>query len=86
MPMKKVTFTLDEATADWARLQATIRSMSLSKFIGEVLRERTSRDYEEAYRGWREEKPFDLKGPWSPYPKREDLYDRSVDRRRLERK
>ena len=82
--MKNVTITLDEATAAWARVHAAEQDMSLSRFVGEVLRERMrrSREYEEAYRAWREEKPFDLKGPWKPYPKREELYDRPVLRRR----
>jgi len=82
--MKNVTITLDESTAAWARVHAAEHNMSLSRFVGEVLRERMrrSREYEEAYRAWREEKPFDLKGPWKPYPKREELYDRPVFRRR----
>ena len=82
--MKNVTIKLDERTAAWARVQAAEQNMSLSRFVGEVLRERMrrAREYEEAYRAWREEKPFDLKGPWKPYPKREELYDRPVLRRR----
>lgn len=82
--MKNVTITLDEGTAAWARVHAAEQNMSLSRFVGEVLRERMRRswEYEEAYRAWREEKPFDLKGPWKPYPKREELYDRPVFRRR----
>jgi hypothetical protein len=65
-------------------VQAAVRGVSLSRFVGEVLRERVqrSREYEEAYRAWRGEKLFDLKGPWKPYPKREELYDRPVFRRR----
>ena len=37
--------------------------------------------YEAAYRGWLARKPFPLKGPPRPYPKREELYDRPVMRR-----
>ena len=82
--MRNVTITLDEDTAAWARVQAAKRDISLSRFIGELLHERMRKagEYEEAYRGWRAEKPFDLKGPWKPYPKREELYDRPVFRRR----
>ena len=82
--MRNVTITLDEGTAAWARVQAAERDMSLSRFISELLQERRrhSREYEEAYRGWRAEKPFNLKGSWKPYPKREELYDRPVFRRR----
>ena len=82
--MKNVTITLDEDTAAWARVHAAERNMSLSRYVGELLRERMrhSREYEEAMRASLAEKPFDLKGPWKPYPKREELYDRPVLRRR----
>jgi hypothetical protein len=82
--MRNVTVTLDEETAAWARVEAARRDMSLSRFIGELLQERRRKadSYEEAYRGWRAEKPWNLKGPWKPYPKREELYDRPVFRRR----
>ena len=79
--MKNVTITLDEETAARARVRAAERRMSLSRFIGELLREhlRQAREYEAAYRAWRAEKPLKLKGA---HPKREELYDRPVLRRR----
>jgi hypothetical protein len=82
--MKNVTVTLDEETAARARVQAAERKMSLSRYIGEVLRRelRHTDEYEAAYRAWKAEKPFPLKGPPQPYPKREELYDRPVLRRR----
>lgn len=82
--MKNVTVTLDEDTAARARVQAAERNMSLSRYIGEVVRKelRHANEYEAAYRAWRARKPFPLKGPPQPYPKREDLYDRPVLRRR----
>lgn len=82
--MKNVTVTLDEETAARARVEAAERNMSLSRYIGEVLRKelRHSDEYEAAYRAWRSEKPFPLKGAPKPYPARDDLYDRLVLRRR----
>jgi hypothetical protein len=82
--MRNVTVTLDEETAAWARVQAAERDMSLSRFIGELLQERRSKadKYQEAMRASLAEKPWNLKGPWKPYPKREELYDRPVFRRR----
>jgi hypothetical protein len=82
--MKNVTVTLDEDTAARARVQAAERNMSLSRYIGELLRRelRHAEEYEAAYRAWRKRKPFPLKGPPQPYPKREELYDRPVFRRR----
>lgn len=38
--MKNITITLDEETATWARVYAAQRNMSLSRYVGEVLRER----------------------------------------------
>jgi hypothetical protein len=82
--MKNVTVTLDEDTAARARVQAAERNMSLSRYIGEVLRKelRHADEYEAAYRAWRKSKPFPLKGAPQPYPKREEIYDRPVFRRR----
>ena len=82
--MKNVTITLDEETARLARIKASEREISLSRYIGEVLRRELRHDaaYEAAYRAWRARKPFPLKGPPQPYPKREELYDRPVLRRR----
>jgi hypothetical protein len=83
--MRNVTVTLDEETAHRARVKAAEQKMSLSRYIGEVLRRQLRHDdaYEAAYRGWRaDRKPWPLKGPPRPYPKREELYDRAVFRRR----
>ena len=82
--MKNITLTLDEQVAAWARVQAAEQDMSLSRYLGEVLRDkmRHSREYEKAMREALAEKPLDLKGPWEPYPTREELYDRPVLRRR----
>jgi len=82
--MKNVTVTLDKDTAARARVQAAERNMSLSRYIGEVLRKelRHADEYEAAYRAWRKSKPFPLKGPPQPYPKRDEIYDRPVFRRR----
>lgn len=83
--MKNVTVTLDEETAARARVQAAERKMSLSRYIGEVLRKelRHTDEYEAAFRAWREDlKPWPLKGAPAPYPKRDDIHDRPVLRRR----
>jgi hypothetical protein len=74
--MKNVTISLDKDTAAWARLHAARRNVSLSRFVGELLRERMrqSREYEEAMRGSLAEKPLRMKGE---YPKRSELYERS---------
>ncbi|MGE0875609.1 MAG: hypothetical protein AB7O31_13155 [Burkholderiales bacterium] len=82
--MKNLTITLDEETARLARIRASEREMSLSRYIGEVLRRELRHDdaYEAAYRAWRAEKPFPLKGPPEPYPRREELHHRPALRQR----
>jgi len=82
--MKNITITLDKQVAAWARVQAAEQSMSLSRYLGEVLRDkmRHSREYEKAMRAALAQKPLDLKGPWEPYPTRDELHDRPVLRRR----
>jgi len=82
--LTNVTVTLDEDTLAKARVKAAEKNESLSRFVGEVLRGHLGKEdaYWAAYRAWRDEKPLALKGPWKPYPKREELYDRPVLRRR----
>lgn len=82
--LRNLTVTLDEETFAKARVRAAQRNVSLSRFIGELLRRELRHDdeYEAAYRTWRAAKPFSLKGGAQRYPKREELYDRSLLRRR----
>jgi len=81
--MKNVTITLDEETAARARVNAAERNMSLSRYIGEVLREHTrgNDEYERAMRRFLSRKPVMLKGPGQRYAKRDELYDRVALRR-----
>jgi hypothetical protein len=74
--MKKITITLDEQAAAWVRVQAGKRNMSLSRYVGEMLREkmRHSREYWQAYKAFLEEKPLTLEGP---HLTRDELHDRS---------
>jgi len=82
--MKNVTITLDQETAAWTRVHAAQRNLSVSRFVGEVLREHMheAREYEAAMKRFFALKPFPLTGPPQRYPKREELYDRPVFRRR----
>ena len=75
--MKNITITLDEKTAAWARVHAAQRSMSLSRFVSELLHEKMgeSREYEAAMRRFFSVKPRNL-SDGQPLPKREELYDR----------
>lgn len=77
--MKNVTITLDEETAAWARVYAAQNSVSLSRFVGELLRDRMreSREYEEAMRGFLAEKPVRLKKPGERYLSRDQTHGRT---------
>ena len=81
--MKKVKIVLDEKTAAWTCVHAARRNLSVSRFVGEVLRERMreSREYDAAMKRFLSKAPFPLTGPPQRYPKREELYDRPVFRR-----
>lgn len=82
--MKNITITLDEETAAWARIHAAERNMSLSRYVGEVLRERMrhSREYDEAMKRFLAQKPVKLKRPGDRYLSREEANDRPGLRRR----
>lgn len=77
--MKNVTITLDEETTAWARVYAASKSVSLSRFVGELLHDhmRESREYEEAMRGFLAEKPVKLKKPGERYLTRSDTHERA---------
>ena len=81
--MKNVTISLDDETAARARIDAAERNMSLSRYIGEVLREHTrgNGEYERAMRRFLNRKPTPLSEPGQRYPKREELYERGALRR-----
>lgn len=76
--MKNVTITLDEETAAWARVHAAEQGKSVSRVVGEMLRERmhSDRDYEEAMRRFLSKSPINFKRDGEPYPTREELHDR----------
>ncbi len=76
--MKNVTITLDEDVARWARIRAAERNTSVSRLVGELLKEKMQEetDYRLAMEQFLARKPKMLKKPNERYPKREDLYDR----------
>ncbi len=80
--MKRLTITLDEAAAARARLAAAERAMSVSRFAGEVLRERMgeARACEEAMNRCLARAPFGLRAASRRYPRRDALHDRAAFR------
>lgn len=70
--------TLDDETARWVRLEAARRDTSMSRLIGELLRERMADDdrYERAQRSYLERPAVEISAGSGSYPARGDLYDR----------
>jgi hypothetical protein len=76
--VKNVTITLDESTAQWARQAAAERGVSVSRFVGDLLRDemKHAASYELAMKRFLAVEPRPLKPAGKAYPRREDLYDR----------
>ena len=74
---------LDDGTAAQARSEAAGRNMSLSRYIGEVLREhaRGNGAYERAMQRFLSHQPIPLKGPGERFASREEVHDRAAQRR-----
>lgn len=66
--MKNVTITLDDETATWARVYAAERNSSVSRLVGEMLRERMleTRAYDEAMRKFLAKAPAKLSSRNTP--------------------
>lgn len=82
MPMKNITVTLDDDTAQWIRVQAARRATSVSRLVGEILRERRVQEseYQRAMVRFLGCRPETVKDDDGKYPDRDSLYDRSVRR------
>jgi hypothetical protein len=76
--MKNVTITLEEVVARWARIKAAERNTSVSRLVGEMLREKmqAEEDYRLAQELFLAHGPQTLKKKGTPYPRREELHER----------
>ena len=76
MGLKKVTITLDEDVVRWARILAAERKMSVSRLVGELLRERmlAEQSYGVVMREYLARPVRKLRGTAARYPRRADLY------------
>jgi len=77
MGLRNVTITVDEDVVRWARIRAAEREMSVSRLVGELLREKMLADqsYEAAMREYLT-RARKLKKTGTKYPRRADLYGR----------
>ena len=76
--MKNVTITLDEEVARWARIMAAEQNTSVSRLVGELLREKMieEQNYQIAMQQYLSQPPKVLKTPGEKFPARETLYER----------
>jgi hypothetical protein len=76
--MKNVTVTLEEEVARWARIRAAERDTSLSRYLGELLRDQMQEEdhYEVAMSEYLSRPPAPLKKADTRYPGREEIHDR----------
>ena len=76
--MKNVTITLDEKVASWARIRAAEHETSVSRLVGEMLKEkmRAEESYNTSRQYYLSKAPNLIKEPGTKYPTREKLHER----------
>ena len=76
--LKNVTVTLEDETAHWARVEAAKRDTSVSRFLGDILRERmeSGDGYRAAQERYFAQEPRVHRLPGQPLPSREELHER----------
>ena len=76
--MKNVTITLDEKVVRWTRIRAAEGDTSVSRLVGELLREkmRDESNYQTSMQNYLAQAPLVLKKKGDDYPDREELHDR----------
>jgi len=82
--MRNITITLDVKTARLARVRAAERNMSVSRYVGELLRKdlRQTREYQEAMQRYFSSNLAIRMQPGERHPAREGLHDRAALRRK----
>ena len=77
--MKNVTITLNEEVAHWARIRAAELNTSVSRLLGDMLRDLMDREqvYQSAMQRYLSRKPRALSESRKRYPRRDQLHDRS---------
>ena len=75
--LRNVTVTLEESVARWARVEAARQETSVSRLLGEILKERMVKEssYQESMHRFLSTKPF-LKTD-GRYLSREEVHDRA---------
>jgi len=76
--MKNITITLDEKVARWARIRAAEEDTSVSRLVGNLLREKmlNEENYLLAMQQYLSQPPRKLKKSGAKYPPRQELHAR----------
>jgi hypothetical protein len=76
--MKNVTITLDEEVARWARIKAAEQDTSVSRLVGEMLREKMTNEqsYPSSMKRYLSREPRPLGRSGAKYPTREEIHER----------
>ena len=76
--MKNVTITIEENVASWARIRAAEMETSVSRLVGEMLKEKMieEQNYRSSMHHYLSQNPYMIKEPGAKYPNREKLHER----------
>ena len=76
--MKNVTITLDEEVARWARIKAAEQDTSVSRLVGEMLRDKmmNEKSYHSSMKRYLSRKPRPLSESGARYPRRGEIHER----------
>lgn len=76
--MKNITITMEDAVADWVRVEAAKRNASISRLLGEWIGEEMRRQdaYEQAKRAALRFETWSVNAPGAASLSRDDQYDR----------
>ena len=74
--MKNITITVEEGVARWARIWAARHGSSVSKLVGELLKERMELGYQTAMKRDLARTPMRLKAASAGYPARDEVHER----------
>jgi len=75
--MPNMTITADEEVLRWARIRAAELGTSVSRLVGEMLREKMQSEarYRAAWESWNSIAPRDISGG-EAYPSRDETHER----------
>ena len=79
--MKNVTITMNDAVADWVRIEAAKRNTSVSRMLGEMVADKMRHNdaYERAMHEWQADTSSFTSGG-EPLPTRDETYADRLDR------